>query len=55
MLNPFEIDRKLANMAEAVKCEVLYDMKFKIDHYEFFSLSFQQEVQLQDFLKYFAQ
>ena len=55
MLNPVEIDNRLMNMAEAVKCEVLYDMNFKVDHYEFFSLKFQKEIQLQDFLQYFAQ
>jgi len=54
MLNPLEIDNRLVNMAEAVKCEILYDMKFKIDHYDFLFLKFQKEIQLQDFLKYFA-
>lgn len=42
-------------MAEAVMCEVFYDMKFEISLYDFFSLKFQKEVQAQDFLKYFAQ
>jgi hypothetical protein len=54
MLNPIEINNGLVNMAEAVMCEVFYDMKFHVNLYDFFSLKFQKEIQLQEFLKYFA-
>jgi hypothetical protein len=55
MLNPIQINNELVNMAEAVMCEVFYDMRFHVDPYDFFSLKFQKEIQLQDFLKYYAQ
>ncbi len=55
MLNPIEINSKLATMGEAVKCEVLLDMKFRFDSYDFFNLKFQKEIQLQNLLKYFVQ
>lgn len=55
MLNYIEIQSKLANMAEATKAEVLYDMEFKVDKSEFFSLKFQKEVQFTEFINRFIQ
>jgi len=54
MLNPIEIKNRLIHMGEAVKAEVFYDMQFRTNFYDFFSLTFQAEVQFQDFFKRYS-
>ena len=54
MLNYIEIESKLIHMADAVKAQVLYDMKFDVSFYDFFSLQFQKEIQIQEFLKRYS-
>jgi|HubBroStandDraft_2_1064218.scaffolds.fasta_scaffold3213999_2 hypothetical protein len=54
MLNYLEIESKLIHMADAVKAQVLYDMRFDVNFYEFYSLKFQKETQIQEFLKRYS-
>jgi hypothetical protein len=55
MLNEEEIKFKLVKLGDATRAKVLYDMDFNISHYDFFSLKFQQEVNLENFLKRYSQ
>lgn len=54
MLNYQEIEWKLIHIASAVKAQVLYDMRFEVSFYDFYSLKFQKDIQIQEFLKKYS-